>query len=556
MQARLIEKSYMKKFLSEFKNQLLMICAWYVISFASVYTMMFGLSAPKNMFHLFNLVCQAGCYALILASVTFLLGRWKFLLLPLYILIYVIELLEHYLLIRFKTLFGGDLLPMLLNSSWKEVEVFVMDMFSPAFIMWSVLIVIVGYLLTRMFLSGSVRAGILMRTLIFCACAIPFGIYNCVLRDPRCIPYQTTFSFLIADTIKNLSVAWDLYAVSKNPKDERVHIISGDSEQMPIIGVVMIGESMTRNNMSVYGYERNTTPQMNSITNGELFVFRNLLGAWSSTQEALRYLLTEYELGNAGSKVKCIFPEVCRQAGYECALFSNQNHWGAYNTFNSLLFSACKDATWIGDLKTNSKLYDIDMVGLLKEKILSCTDRPLMCFMHLIGSHYPFDEYLDEHLIFKSDFVDKYNKHLFGVDRVLYNDYDNTIYHTDATFGAVVQELEDTHRPAFVLLVSDHGETPRTGKWRVGTDMDLWEIPMVVWISHEFKERYYNTAIKLRDAAGRRLQQDQLLVGMMTLSQIVGYSHYSEERDFLSPKFVARKVRMVQDGRIPYAGDL
>lgn len=524
---------------------------WYVICVTSVYTLL-SHTIPTNSPQIIYLICQPVCYALLLASFMYLLGKWRILFLPFFMYVYIVELTEHWLFAKFRTYFTGDLLLMAMNSSWDEIRVFVSDSFSWSLFFILLVVVIAGYFIIRVLFAGKIGTGLRTRLLIFGVCLVPFVAFNCLLLNPRNIPSQMMFVLVVTDTIRSLRINSEIYAACKRPGPiGDVHlssVASGDP-----VGVVMVGESMTRNNLGIYGYARNTTPEMKGVKNGELFVFTDLLGVWSNTQGALRHLLTEFEIG--GETAECALPYVCRRAGYECVLLSNQNHWGAYDTIDTLLFSACKDATWIGELKADHKLYDIDMVPMLKDKLTACSSQPFICFMHLAGSHNPFTYYPKEFTIFKPDFVDKCNAHLTGSKRVQYNDYDNTILHTDATFGGVVRVLGETHRPAFVLLVSDHGETPRVGKWRVGTHKDLWEIPMVVWVSEEYEKAYPATVKKLRGAVGRKLQQDQLFVGMLSLAQIVGFSRYSEERDFLSSKFKVREMRMVQNGKVPYEGD-
>lgn len=524
---------------------------WYVICITSVYSLL-NHTIPTNPSQIIYLICQPLCYALLLASFMYLLGKWRILFLPFFVYVYLIELTEHWLLVKFRTYFTGDLLLMAMNSSWEEIRVFVSDSFSWSLFFVLLVVAIVGYFIARVLFAGKIGTGLRTRMLIFGICWFPFVAFNCLLLNPRNIPMQMMFVFVVTDTIKSLRINGEIYAACKRPNPIGDVHLSSVASGYPV-GVIMIGESMTRNNLGIYGYARNTTPEMKDIKDGELFVFTDLLGAWSNTQGALRHLLTEFELG--GGTAECALPYVCRQAGYECALLSNQNHWGAYDTIDTLLFSACEDATWIRELKTGHKLYDIDMVPMVKDKIISCTNRPFLCFMHLAGSHNPFNVYPKEFNVFKTDFVDECNDHLTGSKRASYNDYDNTIRHADATFGGVVRVLKETRRPAFVILVSDHGESPRAGKWRVGTHKDLWEIPMVVWVSEEYKKAYPEAVKNLRGAVGQKLQQDQLFVGMLSLAQIVGYSRYSEERDFLSSKFKARKIRMVQNGKVPYEGD-
>lgn len=527
------------------------LVVWYVICIASLYSKS-GHVIPMAPTKIIYLICQPACYALLLTSFTFLLGKWRMLLLPFFVYVYLIELAEHWLFVKFKAHFMGDLVLIALGSSWDEARVFFANSFTWPMVLGLLAALMVGCFVVWILFVGKIEVAARTRLLLFVGCSVPFVVFNCVLIKPRFIPYQMMFACVVTDTVKSLQINREIYAACKRPAPVGEVRLSSVASGNPL-GVILVGESMARNNLGLYGYLRDTTPDMQGIKDGELFVFSDLLGVSGNTQCALRYLLTEFEL--EGRSAECAFPEACRRAGYECALLSNQGHWGVVDTISTLLFSACKDATWVTELESGHKLYDRDMVPMLGDKVKAYSDRPFLCFMHLQGSHFPFDAYPREFGIFKPDLVDGCNEHLTGRERISYNDYDNTIRHTDAVFGGVVWVLKETHRPAFALLVSDHGESPRAGSCRVGTHRDLWEIPMVVWVSEEYKKAYPETVRGLREAVGRKLQQDQLFIGMLSLAQIVGYSRYSEERDFLSPKFKVRKVRRIQNGKVPYEGD-
>ena len=84
---------------------------------------------------------------------------------------------------------------------------------------------------------------------------------------------------------------------------------------------------------------------------------------------------------------------------------------------------------------------------------------------------------------------------------------------------------------------------------------DLWEIPMVVWVSEEYRRTYPETVRALRESVSKKLQQDQLFLGLLTLSQVIGYSRSEPEGNFLSPRFRGRERRLVENGQAVYEDD-
>lgn len=493
------------------------------------------------------LIIQPGCYAALCMACAILLGRHRWVLVPVYVYVFIIELVELVLLLMFNAYFLGDLLLIILNSSTEEILDFVEAFLSVKTVALIILSVVVGCITTYAVFRRSCQLKLATRACLFVVLCCPFVLLNVCYMSVQLLPSQMLCTYFLTDTVTAYASNAEFAQASRNPLpygDVKIDV----PKDLELFGVVVVGESMTRNNMQVYGYSRETTPRMCSLEN--IYVFKDLLSSWSNTQGALKFLLTEKEL-KGGQDALCVFPEVCRRAGYHCVLMSNQNHWGCYDTFDTMMFSACHEATWVKELKSKSMLYDVDMVNMLG----TCyTNGHTMVFMHLYGSHYPCKAYDPETKKFSEDLKDNYTEGLDASQRRLYNQYDNTIEMTDRTFYGLVDLVKRTHRPGFVMLVSDHGETPRAGM-RVTTDLDLWEIPMVIWISDEYKELYPGVSRQLENAASQKLQQDQLFVGMLTLSQIIGYSRYEDKRDFLSPNFQPRIHRMICNGAEIYAPD-
>ena len=64
-----------------------------------------------------------------------------------------------------------------------------------------------------------------------------------------------------------------------------------NNSEQPQTHIFIIGESATRNHMSIYGYPRNTTPVLDSLRD-ELAVFTNVISSHVQTQASLRVALT------------------------------------------------------------------------------------------------------------------------------------------------------------------------------------------------------------------------------------------------------------------------
>ena len=99
-----------------------------------------------------------------------------------------------------------------------------------------------------------------------------------------------------------------------------------------------------------------------------------------------------------------------------------------------------------------------------------------------------------------------------------------------------------------MVYVSDHGETP--GKiMRTRSDRNLWEVPMIVWLSDGYKREHPEVAVAVADATGLPLQLDQLFQGIL---RIAGITPSAAHADFTDKRFKRRPIRKINCGKDDY----
>ena len=101
------------------------------------------------------------------------------------------------------------------------------------------------------------------------------------------------------------------------------------------------------------------------------------------------------------------------------------------------------------------------------------------------------------------------------------------------------------------MYLSDHGETPSSNGWRVATDSDLWEVPLVFWFSNEFRDLYPQRVMALERAKDLPLQSDQLFYGVLLFAGVDRLGVNSEDI-FTDSAFVPRPCRLIQQGQVKY----
>ena len=363
--------------------------------------------------------------------------------------------------------------------------------------------------------------------------------------------YETTRTFpaihIIPSTVVNFMTQCNLGRMKIHPQLPAT-IRAAASTNEAVTGVFVLGESATRGHWGLYGYPRNTTPEMAAL-GAELTVFTDLVTTDGATSDAMRSLFTTRTIEKR-SDVRYSMPQALRACGFDAAVFSNQWRWDGFDSDESYSFAGCDPFLCMSECgETNG--YDSVLLKYL-DKSLATTKGSRVVFLHLMGSHGDCrDRYPWENLPFGAET----NKPVVMASRKgNIDDYDNSIWYTDKILGEVVRRARALHQPAWVIYVPDHGETPSSKNWRLATDPDLWNIPFVVWTSPEFNAQYPERVAALRRAKDKPLQSDQLLYGLLRFMGVEGLG-VSPSEDFLDDAFLPRRPRRVQGGTAVCPGE-
>ena len=313
--------------------------------------------------------------------------------------------------------------------------------------------------------------------------------------------------------------------------------------------MVIIGESLTRDYMSLYGYERETNPELTKLSSdtakGRLLVFKDVITPEVNTVPALRKVLTNINNRNNISFEKSVtIMDIFEKAGYETYWFSNQTPLGKHDTPTSVIASSANKVyfTAFEDSIKNSKIssgehYDDFLIGVLKRDLKDTTHLKKLYFVHLQGSHWNYaDRYPSSFDVFKTA-----NSHL--------NQYLNSVFYNDLVV-ANLMKLAQENNVDIVYYFSDHGEDLAFGHNEENYQPGMVRIPFLVYLSNDFvvkKKEYYQQLLKKRNVAG---MTDNFFQDIQSISGVKS-SLFIPEESFTTDKYIKRK-RFVVDKRFSY----
>lgn len=279
------------------------------------------------------------------------------------------------------------------------------------------------------------------------------------------------------------------YGRAKALREERLRNLSGLSVKDTHKGIYMlvIGESETRDHMSLYGYGRETTPWLETFYRepGTL-VFKNACSNHTHTVPVLTYSLSEKNQYNKKElKEACSLMEAAKAAGYKTYWISNQLQFGAWDTPVAEIASTADVQKWMNQNvgKTTQTFY---FDGKLADEIPDLTgEENALIVVHLMGCHGWYgDRYPKDYGRFRGgdNFVDA---------------YDNSVLYNDAVLKQLNEKFNSLSNAKAWIYFSDHGEDADTRKGHDASRFtpEMSHIPLVI----QFTEAYRNENKKIID---------------------------------------------------------
>ncbi|MEA1990561.1 MAG: phosphoethanolamine transferase [Pseudomonadota bacterium] len=259
--------------------------------------------------------------------------------------------------------------------------------------------------------------------------------------------------------------------------------------------VVVIGESVNRNHMSLYGYNRKTTPMLDAL-NSETVVFENVISNFAQTAQSLNVSLTETSSQNKLKVSEAISVlEVFKKAGYKTYWISNQQ---PLRRPTSAIASLSDEEYFISHEfhGVEARRYDGFLLPKIKQAIADKASHKVI-FVHLMGSHLQYENrYPEERTTFKgSKGIQAYSHELSSSQVDYINAYDNSVHYTDFVLGEILTELKGISGIAALNFWADHGEEvfdvkDFKGHGPDGVTASMLEVPFIFWRNQSYKRTF------------------------------------------------------------------
>ena len=236
--------------------------------------------------------------------------------------------------------------------------------------------------------------------------------------------------------------------------------------------IIIIGESASKNHMSLYGYAKKTTPFFDTLKKKGTFYNFHAISPGNKTRLALPMELTDANVNDFDKfshSVSLITDLKINE--YKTYWLSNQSTSVRRESF---LTSIAHESDYY--YFENNEEWDLvkSLDKILLKQLDNIKDKPLKeaYFVHLMGSHIKYTARVEK------------DKTLFLNPKNIFQEYDNTIFYTDYILSEIYKRFKG-EKLLFVYF-SDHGEVvseEESGHGYSPPYKDEYEIPFVIFSS-------------------------------------------------------------------------
>ncbi|EJZ58546.1 phosphoethanolamine transferase CptA [Pseudomonas sp. RSB 5.4] len=311
-------------------------------------------------------------------------------------------------------------------------------------------------------------------------------------RIEPAVPWQMAVAYhRYLDTLAGMEEM--LHSTSKVPPLHNLKVADADK---PSTLVLVIGESTNRQRMSLYGYPRKTTPELDKLKD-QLAVFDNVITPRPYTIEALQQVLTFADEENPDLYLSTpSLVSMMKQAGYKTFWITNQQTMTKRNTMLTTFSEQADEQVYLNNNRNqNAAQYDGDVIEPFNKALTDPAQRKLIV-VHLLGTHmsyqyrYPptFDKFQDRTGVpagVRDDQVPTYNS------------YDNAVLYNDFVVSSLIKDYAKSDPNGFLLYLSDHGEDvfDSAGHNTLGRNENkptapMYTIPFMAWASPKWRENH------------------------------------------------------------------
>lgn len=335
--------------------------------------------------------------------------------------------------------------------------------------------------------------------------------------------------------------------------------------------VFIIGESLQRNFMSLYGYYLPTTPNLQALEqSGNLIAFSDVVSPGAKTNDVLKYVLN---FGNYESEkqrpwsANLDIVNLARLANYETFWISNQERYGQWAVASGASAQMTDHSDFTNQIPVYKYAYSLDEVMLpsiknfksgAKRSPLARKDessaaevgnaqmKDKFFILHLMGSH-PSYEFRYPKSFAKFSAAQISREPLDEGQKKELAHYLNTVAYNDFIVSEIYKIFASDN--TLIVYFSDHAQSLYQYRGKLihgGINRFTLEIPLIFMASDKFKEQNADLWARIAAAKDRPFLNDDLIHAIAEILEMTDLPEYDPARSVINADFNASRPRIIE----------
>lgn len=286
--------------------------------------------------------------------------------------------------------------------------------------------------------------------------------------------------------------------------------------------VLVIGEAARYDHFSLNGYQRSTTPYLESTEH--LISFDSAFSQANLTTYSVPLMLTRAMARDSETAYKeRSIVEAFQEAGFRSDMISKQQ---LHSQFTQRIMNVCDDQyayTKPIDVAGN---YDGEMVDKVRE---FTRDTAQFMVLHSLGCHFRYEQrYPEQYAVYEPVLGQSFSYSMLSEPNKdkLINAYDNAILYTDAFLHQLICYMDSLDKPAVMVYMSDHGESFWDDEQKLLLHGSYviskyeYHVPLLVWYSEEYAALHRAKIEAMEQNRTTPLSSDVLFYSLLDLADI------------------------------------
>lgn len=329
------------------------------------------------------------------------------------------------------------------------------------------------------------------------------------------------YTFYIQSTRNSASLDYKPFIVSK--------------EKLPQTLVFIIGESLSRDYMSVYDYQTKTTPHLSQyVTDSVLIKFTNSYASETQTTLVVPQMLTSANQYNQKEQYNLL--DILKINKFKVWWLSNQEEIGIYESPVAIIAHNA-DSSLFRPYQKRTR-YDEELLSNVYNALSNPYPQKAI-FIHLMGSHTLAEDQYPH--------ISPFLRNCSYEDKRLYH-YENSVLYNDSIIHEIIKHTE-SNKQTVLFYTSDHGDNPLFVRNNISPKFEMLRIPAFVYLSADYKTEKPDIYATLKKNATRPWSNDlsfELILGLMNIRT----GCYDSTLDISSPHYILNENSLkMMDGK-------